>query len=123
MKFGHDKLPTFGVGKEYGEQEWRSIFRQLNGAGVITLDVTGYGTWSVSEAGRRVLKGSDKITLRKDTLKSGARKTARSSRQCRSAGRRRRRAIRNCSRRCASAALSLPRNSASPPMSSSPTRR
>ena len=22
-KFGHDKLPTFGVGKEYGVQEWR----------------------------------------------------------------------------------------------------
>jgi len=71
VKFGHDKLPTFGVGKEYGAQEWRSIFRQLNGAGVITLDVTGYGTWSVSAAGRRVLKGADKITLRKDTLKSG----------------------------------------------------
>jgi ATP-dependent DNA helicase RecQ len=75
-KFGHDKLPTFGVGKEYGVQEWRAIFRQLNGAGVITLDVTGFGTWSVSEVGRRVLKGEDKITLRKDTLKS-SRKTAR----------------------------------------------
>jgi ATP-dependent DNA helicase RecQ len=69
VKFGHDKLPTFGVGKEYGLQEWRSIFRQLNGAGVITLDVSGFGTWSVSEAGRRVLRGQDKITLRKDTLK------------------------------------------------------
>jgi ATP-dependent DNA helicase RecQ len=71
IKFGHDKLPTFGVGKEYGVQEWRSIFRQLNGAGVITLDVTGFGAWSVSDTGRRVLKGEDKITLRKDTLKSG----------------------------------------------------
>ncbi len=70
VKFGHDKLPTFGVGKEYGAQEWRSIFRQLNGAGVITLDVTGFGTWSVSDLGRRVLKGEDKITLRKDTLKT-----------------------------------------------------
>ena len=79
VKFGHDKLPTFGVGKEYGVQEWRSIFRQLNGAGVITLDVTGYGSWSVSEAGRRVLKGTDKITLRKDTLKAG-RKTGEKTR-------------------------------------------
>ncbi len=82
VKFGHDKLPTFGVGKEYGVQEWRSIFRQLNGAGVITLDVTGYGTWSVSDAGRRVLKGADKITLRKYTLKAGRKsgdKAARSS--------------------------------------------
>jgi len=80
VKFGHDKLPTFGVGKEYGAPEWRSIFRQLNGAGVITLDVTGFGSWSVSEAGRRVLKGSDKITLRKDTLKSGRKVGSRAAR-------------------------------------------
>ncbi len=82
VKFGHDKLPTFGVGKEYGVQEWRAIFRQLNGAGVITLDVTGFGTWSVSDAGRRVLKGEDKITLRKDTLKS-SRKSASSEKTAR----------------------------------------
>src|SRR4029077_18740593 len=36
-KFGHDRLPTFGVGKEYGRQEWRSIFRQLHGAGIVAL--------------------------------------------------------------------------------------
>jgi len=70
-KFGHHRLPTFGVGKEYGKQEWRSIFRQLHGAGVIALDITGYGTWKVTDAGRRVLKGAEKITLRKDTLKPG----------------------------------------------------
>jgi ATP-dependent DNA helicase RecQ len=77
LKFGHDCLPTFGVGKEYGKQEWRSIFRQLHGAGIIALDVTGYGTWSVTDAGRRVLKGADKVTLRKDTLKPATKKTAR----------------------------------------------
>jgi ATP-dependent DNA helicase RecQ len=75
-KFGHDCLPTFGVGKEFGKQEWRSIFRQLHGAGVIALDITGYGTWKMTDAGRRVLKGAEKVTLRKDTLKSG-RKAAR----------------------------------------------
>jgi|HubBroStandDraft_5_1064220.scaffolds.fasta_scaffold09649_3 ATP-dependent DNA helicase RecQ len=77
LKFGHDCLPTFGVGKEYGKQEWRSIFRQLHGAGIIALDVSGYGTWSVTEAGRRVLKGADKVTLRKDTLKPAGKKAAR----------------------------------------------
>src|ERR1700694_2102636 len=76
-KFGHERLPTFGVGKEYGKQEWRSIFRQLHGSGVIALDITGHGTWSVTEAGRRVLKGAAKVTLRKDTLKPATRKTAR----------------------------------------------
>jgi ATP-dependent DNA helicase RecQ len=77
-KYGHDGLPTFGVGKEYDKKQWRSIFRQLHGAGVITLDITGYGTWKVTETGRRVLKGADKITLRTDSLKTG-RKAARAA--------------------------------------------
>ena len=87
-KFGHDRLPTFGVGKEYGKQEWRSIFRQLHGAGIIALDITGYGTWTVTDAGRRVLKGAANITLRKDTLKPRPQGRAR-CRQCGGAGRRR----------------------------------
>ena len=82
LKFGHDRLPTFGVGKEYGKQEWRSIFRQLHGAGIVALDITGTPatwTWSVTDAGRRVLKGADKVTLRKDTLKPATRKAARAA--------------------------------------------
>jgi ATP-dependent DNA helicase RecQ len=77
-KFGHDRLPTFGVGREYDKKQWRSIFRQIHAAGAITLDITGYGTWKVTEAGRRVLKGAEKITLRTDTLKVG-RKAARAA--------------------------------------------
>jgi ATP-dependent DNA helicase RecQ len=78
-RLGHDRLPTFGVGQEYGRQEWRSIFRQIHGAGIVALDVAGHGTWSVTEAGRRVLKGLDKVTLRKDTLKPATRKAARAA--------------------------------------------
>jgi ATP-dependent DNA helicase RecQ len=77
-KFGHDCLPTFGVGKEYDRREWRSIFRQLHGAGIVAPDISGYGTWSVTDAGRLVLKGAEWITLRKDTLKPG-RKAARAA--------------------------------------------
>jgi ATP-dependent DNA helicase RecQ len=77
-KFGHHRLPTFGVGQEYDRKEWRSIFRQLHGAGIVTLDITGYGTWRMTDMGRRVLKGLDKFTLRKDVLKPG-RKAARAA--------------------------------------------
>jgi ATP-dependent DNA helicase RecQ len=78
-KFGHQRLPTFGVGREYDKQEWRSIFRQLYGAGIIALDITGYGTWKVTEAGRRVLRGAAKMQLRLDTLKPASRKAARAA--------------------------------------------
>ena len=78
-KFGHDRLPTFGVGKEYDKQEWRSIFRQLHGAGIIALDITGHGSWTVTDAGRLVLKGSAKMELRTDTLKPATRRAARAT--------------------------------------------
>ena len=110
-KFGHERLPTFGVGKEFGEQEWRSIFRQLHGAGIVALDITGYGTWSVTDAGRRVLKGADKVTLRKDTLKPATSKAGAGRRRCRGIGGRRTPAMRRCSKRCASIAPNSPSSS------------
>jgi len=76
-KFGHERLPTFGVGKDHTRQEWRSIFRQLHGAGIISLDIVGYGRWRVTDAGRRVLKGAAKIELRKDALKPAPRRAER----------------------------------------------
>jgi ATP-dependent DNA helicase RecQ len=66
-------LPTFGVGKDYGKPQWLSIFRQLHGAGLLALDITGYGRWTVTDAGRRVLKGVDRFALRSDILHSSRR--------------------------------------------------
>jgi ATP-dependent DNA helicase RecQ len=73
-KWEHQHLRTFGVGKEHTQDEWRSIFRQLHGAGIIALDITGYGRWTITDAGRHVLKGELKIDLRKDTLKRAPRR-------------------------------------------------
>jgi ATP-dependent DNA helicase RecQ len=76
LKFSHERLPTFGVGKEHGKPEWRSIFRQLHGAGLIALDVAGRGGWTITPEGRQVLKGAATFGLRQDTLKP-LRRTAR----------------------------------------------
>jgi ATP-dependent DNA helicase RecQ len=78
-KFGHDRLPTFGVGKENDRNQWRSIFRQLYAAGLISLDITGYGRWTVLPAGRPVLAGKATLELRRDAVTEGkkaARKAA-----------------------------------------------
>jgi ATP-dependent DNA helicase RecQ len=69
-KFGHQRLPTFGVGQEFDRKEWRGVFRQLHGAGLLALDVTGFGGWSITEGGRAVLKGKDRFDLRADRLKA-----------------------------------------------------
>ncbi len=78
-QFNHDKLPTFGVGTDHSKLEWRSIFRQLYGAGVISFDVASYGAWSVSQRGRAILKGKEKIELRKEAMSRKADKPSRSA--------------------------------------------
>jgi ATP-dependent DNA helicase RecQ len=63
-RYGHDQLKTFGVGQEHSKNEWRSIFRQLHAAGVIALEIE-FGRWSMTERGRAVLKGEERVILRK----------------------------------------------------------
>ena len=78
-KFNHQRLPTFGVGREKNRNEWRSIFRQLYAAGILSLDITGFGRWTVTDAGREVLRGKATIQLRQDPVtfgKKAARKAA-----------------------------------------------
>jgi ATP-dependent DNA helicase RecQ len=67
-RFNHDKLPTFGVGKDRGKSEWRSIFRQLNALGLINLDIAQYGRWTVTESGWETLRGKRKVEMRDDVL-------------------------------------------------------
>jgi ATP-dependent DNA helicase RecQ len=75
-RYGHEALPTFGVGQEHSGAEWRSIFRQLYAAGLIALDLR-YGRWSITETGREVLRGRAKVELRRDVLRAaGGRKKA-----------------------------------------------
>src|SRR5690349_8894838 len=66
LKYNHDRLPTFGVGKDRRATEWRSIFRQLSAIGLIQQDFLEHGRWSVTEAGWQVLKGGQRIELRKE---------------------------------------------------------
>jgi ATP-dependent DNA helicase RecQ len=66
LKYNHDRLPTFGVGKDRRAAEWRSIFRQLSATGLIQQDFLEHGRWTVTEAGWLVLKGRQRIELRKE---------------------------------------------------------
>ncbi|WP_428676436.1 DNA helicase RecQ [Reyranella sp.] len=64
-KFNHERLPTFGVGKNRKAADWRSIFRQLSAVGLIAQDLMEHGRWWVTDEGWAVLKGKQKVELRK----------------------------------------------------------
>jgi ATP-dependent DNA helicase RecQ len=62
----HDKLKTFGVGKDLSKAEWQSVFRQLVAAGLLTVDMEGFGGFRLTDAGVAVIKGQRAVQLRKD---------------------------------------------------------
>ena len=68
LRLEHDRLPTFGVGSDRDANAWRSIFRQLYGAGLTDLDIAGHGAWFITDAGRAVLKGQQTVELRAEAL-------------------------------------------------------
>jgi ATP-dependent DNA helicase RecQ len=63
-RLGHDKLSTFGIGKEHDRNAWRSIVRQLVAHGLITVDVAGHGGMSLSPEGRQFLREKPSLRLR-----------------------------------------------------------
>ena len=65
-RFGHDRLPTFGVGADRDAAEWRSVVRQLVARGLLQVDVDGYGGLRLTDEARPALRGEVAVTLRRD---------------------------------------------------------
>lgn len=72
-RFGHDRIPTFGVGADRDAVEWRSIIRQLVAADLLLVDVGGYGGLKLTPASGPVLKSERTVPLRKDPAPSKTR--------------------------------------------------
>ncbi|WP_454916511.1 DNA helicase RecQ [Xanthobacter sediminis] len=66
LKFGHDKISTFGIGKEFPRDEWRAIVRQLLAMGLLSVDVEGHGSLSLTDKCRPVLRGAARVELKAD---------------------------------------------------------
>lgn len=64
-QWGHDRVSTYGIGKDFDEKEWRAVFRQLVALGMLEVDHGGFGALLLTEASRPVLKGAQTVTLRK----------------------------------------------------------
>ncbi|MEO8103808.1 MAG: DNA helicase RecQ, partial [Betaproteobacteria bacterium] len=74
-QFGHDRLPTFGVGGDLSDLQWRGVFRQLAATGFLSVDLEGYGGLKLTPASKAVLKGEQVVTLRLQAARKS--KTAR----------------------------------------------
>jgi ATP-dependent DNA helicase RecQ len=64
-QWGHDKLSVHGIGKVEDENLWRSVFRQLVALGFARVDQESFGALVLTEAARPVLRGEQKVTMRR----------------------------------------------------------
>jgi ATP-dependent DNA helicase RecQ len=74
-KNGHEQLPTFSIGEDYSKSEWQGVFRQMMGYDLIRPDIERFGAFRMTEMARPILRGEQKIELRKDTIIKEVRKT------------------------------------------------
>ncbi len=63
--YGHDGLAVFGLGAELDVAGWRGVFRQLIALGYARPDHEAFGALRLTEASRPVLKGEQRIELRR----------------------------------------------------------
>lgn len=61
---GHDKISTFGIGKEHDSRTWRAILRQMVALRLVEVDQAGHGGLSIAERGRDFLRDKPKLMLR-----------------------------------------------------------
>lgn len=64
LRAGHDRLSTFAIGQHIPAQQWHSIFRQLQAAGFVSVDVEGYGSLRITKRARSVLSGESTVSFR-----------------------------------------------------------
>jgi len=63
-RFGHDRLSTYGIGRELTANQWRGVFRQLVARGLLAVDQAGHGSLVLTERSRDVLRGGERLFLR-----------------------------------------------------------
>jgi ATP-dependent DNA helicase RecQ len=66
-QWDHGELGVFGIGADLDEPTWRSVFRQLVALGYARPDHESYGALRLTQASRPVLKGEQRVEMRRAT--------------------------------------------------------
>jgi ATP-dependent DNA helicase RecQ len=63
--YKHDKLPTFGIGKDQDEHFWNAVIRQVTLGGLVSKDIETFGTLKLTDAGKRFIDKPESFMLLK----------------------------------------------------------
>ncbi|WED21381.1 DNA helicase RecQ [Vibrio sp. JC009] len=63
IRFGHDKVSTFGIGTELNANQWKGVFRQLIAMNYLRVE-GDYNNLILTDSCRPVLRGEQQVQLR-----------------------------------------------------------
>lgn len=75
-RFGHDSLPTWGVGSDTPKHQWQAVFRQMMGLDLVRPDAERHGALRMTDPARPILRGDESVTLRRDSIARAERRPA-----------------------------------------------
>ena len=68
-KYDHDRLPTYGQGRDKPPRFWRGVIRQLIARGALKTDSGEYATLAlVPEVARPILRADERVMLREEPV-------------------------------------------------------
>ena len=76
-QYGHDRVSTFGIGKELTATQWRAVIRQLVALRLLRVDYDRFNILKLTQACREVLNGTRTLKLRKPSDHVPSKKKAR----------------------------------------------
>jgi ATP-dependent DNA helicase RecQ len=74
LSLRHDRLSTYGIGKEHPNDYWASILHHLVHHGYLLQDVADYSVLKLTDAARPLLRGEQQLTMAKPRAKMVATK-------------------------------------------------
>ncbi len=66
---GHDKLSTYGIGRELSPDAWGSLIRQLIHLGYLEQDMANYSVLRLTPKARPLLKGEEELNLARPRIR------------------------------------------------------
>ena len=70
----HDRLSTYGIGREQGQEHWHHLLRQLIHFGYLEQDIANYSVLKLTEKARPLLRGDEQLTITRPRLRAGRKK-------------------------------------------------
>ncbi|KAB0666851.1 DNA helicase RecQ [Oryzomonas japonica] len=74
QSLGHDRLSTYGIGKELSQDAWGGLMRQLLHLGYLEQDVGNYSVLHLTARSKPVLRGEEQVVLARPRVRVVAKK-------------------------------------------------